>query len=330
MTASGPPPDHDPGSAAEPGPQPPMPDFDVPDFDPRRTRRAVRAGVARTALVTLLALLALVLVATAGSAWVQKRGDRDDRMRNVLGAALQVANPGYHVQAGEVEAAPLSLSLRTDVRPLRAVGGFSAGPAFADRSDVVTQDFFGRVGATPLGQGTDTPLTYALYDVGTGNQPKDAMRQVLARLPADMNALAVVEFARPMTGDQLASFARRYGGCPETVVYESRPRSTPITWRLGAQAGPPGRPGGGRCADSPPETLRNLREWVGMLREHDEPNLRRFGLDLARLRGAAGAGRAYAYVEPGSRISTLRELIEDPLVTTVRVADVAFDLSRHE
>ncbi|WP_433252236.1 hypothetical protein ACQPYK_07435 [Streptosporangium sp. CA-135522] len=82
------------------------------------------------------------------------------------------------------------------------------------------------------------------------------------------------------------------------------------------------------CSDSPPETLEGLRGWVGVLREHDEPNLRRFGLDLARLRKAAGEGRAYAYVDSLATISSLRKLIEDPQVATVRMADIAFDLER--
>ncbi|GAA4222173.1 hypothetical protein FHR32_004161 [Streptosporangium album] len=307
----------------------PESEFQIPDFDPRRTRRAVRRGVVRTALVSLSALLALVLVATLGSAWVQKRGDRERRMLDVLGTAMQVANPGYRVSVGECcEVSPLSLSFEVGISPIRVVGGFSAGPAFADRRERVTQDFFGRVHTPPLGYGTETPLTYALYNVRTGNQPKAGMRQVLKRLPEDMNALAVVEFTEPMTSAQLVAFARQYGGCPENVVYEDRPRSTPITWEQTMRPRSMDLPKGGMCSDSPPETLEGFRGWVGMLREHDEPNLRRFGLDLARLRKSAAEGRAYAYVDPVSRVSELRKLIEDPRVATVRVADITFDLER--
>lgn len=105
-----------------------------------------------------------------------------------------------------------------------------AGTAFGDREDELTQDFFGRVGRPPLGHATETPLTYARYNVGTGNQPKEHMRKVLARLPETMNALAVVEFTAPHTGSQLSAFGGRYGSCPDLAVYENRPRSTPITW----------------------------------------------------------------------------------------------------
>lgn len=81
----------------------------------------------------------------------------------------------------------------------------------------------------PLGHATETPLTYALYNLGTGNQPKDRMRKVLTRLPADMRALVMVEFNTPLTAAQLAEFARENRSCPELVVYEHRPRATPIS-----------------------------------------------------------------------------------------------------
>lgn len=303
-----------------------MTDFEIPDFDPKRTRRAVRAGVMRTAFTVLAALLVIFLLVAVGAPWVQRRGDREQRMRDVLGTALQVANPGYRIQVGEAAASPLSLSLEVGISPVRASGGFSAGAAFADRKDEITQDFFGRVRRTPLGHGTDTSLTYALYNVGTGNDPKDRMRSVLARLPETMRALAVVEFARPMTSAELVAFARQYGECPGIVIYEKRPRATPITWQSRMTFGSSDQPEGGMCGDSPPKTLESFQSWVGMLREHDERNLRKFGLDLGRLRKAAAEGRAYGYVDELSRVGVLRKVIQDPRVTTVRVADLAFDL----
>lgn len=80
------------------------------------------------------------------------------------------------------------------------------------------------------------------------------------------------------------------------------------------------------CAGLVPAELERFRAWVATLRDHDEANLRQFGLDLARLRTTAADGKVYAYVDSGVRISTLRRLIDDPLVKTVRVADVAFRL----
>ncbi|WP_329080473.1 MULTISPECIES: hypothetical protein [unclassified Streptosporangium] len=84
----------------------------------------------------------------------------------------------------------------------------------------------------------------------------------------------------------------------------------------------------GECSDLVPHELANFRAWVGTLKEYDEPNLRRFGLDLARLRSAASGGKVYAYVDTLSTIGQLRRIIDDPRVATVRVAEVAYDLER--
>lgn len=214
------------------------PDLEIPEFDLKRTRGAVRRGILRTAVVTLGALLVLVLLATVGSHAIQTRGDREERMLSVLGTAIQLANPGYrfHTIGPCCETTPFTLSFEVTAMPLRADGGFSAPPAVAGRTDRVVQDFFGRVRAFPLGYYTETSLTYALYDLGTGNPAKDTARKVLQRLPDDLNALAVVEFAAPLTPEQLTAFAKRYDGCPELAVYENRPRATPITWGTGILA----------------------------------------------------------------------------------------------
>lgn len=74
--------------------------------------------------------------------------------------------------------------------------------------------------------------------------------------------------------------------------------------------------------------LASFRRWVGILRNHDDDNLRDFDLSLARLRKAADDGLAYAYVDSLATIGKLRKIIEDPLVRTVRVADVTYDLER--
>ncbi|HUR07045.1 MAG TPA: hypothetical protein VM347_31180 [Nonomuraea sp.] len=67
---------------------------------------------------------------------------------------------------------------------------------------------------------------------------------------------------------------------------------------------------------------------MGILKDYDDDNLHDFDLSLARLRKAANDGLAYAYVNEGATIGELRKIIEDPLVQTVRVADVTFDLER--
>jgi|GEM_PF-1845139 len=301
------------------------PEFEIPDFDPRRTRRAIRRGILRTSLVTAAILLVITLAATLGLRAPHLRGDREQRMRDVLGTALAIANPAYRIRLGAIEASPLTLSLEVGATPIRATGTFGTDAAFGDRREEIRQDLFGRVARVPLGHATETPLSYALYDLGTGNRPKERMRAVLARLPEAMNALVVVEFATPLDAPGLADFARRYGSCPELVVYERRPRATPITWG-GRMTPSTSEPRSGACHELVPHELENFRRWTASLREHDDVNLRRFGLDLSRLRAAATAGKVYGYVDRTVSVAQVRKMLDDPSVATVRVVDVSFDL----
>ncbi|MEU9884315.1 hypothetical protein [Sphaerisporangium sp. NPDC051011] len=302
--------------------------LDIPEFDPRRTRRAVRRGIMRTSLTVVVTLVLISLLVTLGSAWFQRRGDRVQRMNDVLGTALQIAYPAYEIRLDETVASPVSLSIQVGMRPLRAYGGFSTGAGFGEVKGELSQDFFGRVRRSPLGYYTETPLTYALYDVRTGNQPKEQMRKVLARLPETMRALAVVEFSAPLTDAELRAFGGQHRACPDLVVYENRPRSTPITWGGPHMSPSTSQLHSGKCSDQTTPELANFRAWVATLRDHDDPNLRKLGLTLDRLRAAATEGKAYAYVDQLADVATLRKIIEDPRVATVRVADLAYDLER--
>ncbi|MEV4175141.1 hypothetical protein [Nonomuraea sp. NPDC049709] len=301
-----------------------MPDDfpEVPDFDPKLTRRAVRRGLLRTTTNVLAVLLALALVATVGSTLVQERGDRERRMTDVLGTAFKLYNPAYEVTVGGCcETTPVSMSFEVTASPLRAVGGF--WPAGGD-TYTISQDFFGRVGHLPLGSTANTRLSFALYDVGGDLAAKEEVRKVLARLPDGLNALAVVEFAAPLKENELKAFLDRNKSCADRVVYERRTGSLPITW--GEITWDRGESAEGKqgCGVG----LDNFRFWTGLLREHDDANLRRFDLSLARLRKAAGDGLAYAYVDQLASVEELRELIEDPRVRTIRLADATFDLDR--
>ncbi|MEV6867738.1 hypothetical protein AB0M44_42970 [Streptosporangium subroseum] len=306
----------------------------MPDFDPKATRRAVRRGLTRTAIMVLAALVVLVLVATVGSSLIQQRGDREERMTDVLGTAFKIYNPGYNIEVRNWGATtPLSMSFTVAVNQMRAIGGFVAGYGGAEH--VITQDFFGHVGRLPLGNYANTTLSGALINVSTGNQPKKDSRKVLARLPEELNALAVVEFVKPLTTEELTAFTARYKSYAEKVVYERRPRSIPITWggmTMWDRAPMPGNKTGEDHAIEPDEAIKldlaNFRRWVGILKDYDDDNLHDFDLSLARLRKAANDGLAYAYVDSLATIGKLRKVIEDPLVQTVRVADVTYDLER--
>ncbi|MBD3145005.1 hypothetical protein [Microbispora bryophytorum] len=166
-------------------------------------------GVARTAITVLAALLALVLAATVGSGLIQRRGDREERMTDVLGTAFKIYNPGYDIEVRNWGATTtLSMSFTVAARPMRAVGGFVEGYGGVER--VVTQDFFGHVGRLPLGHYAGTTLSTALMNVGTGNQPK-----------------AVVEFAKPLTTDELVALPPETSRMPRRWFSSGVPRRSP-------------------------------------------------------------------------------------------------------
>ncbi|MDA0631839.1 hypothetical protein OUY22_00280 [Nonomuraea sp. MCN248] len=304
-----------------------MPEIpDLPDFDPGRTRRAVRRGLARTVAIVLAVLALLAVTATVGSSLAQTRGDREIRMGAVLGTAFKMYSPAYSVTIGSCcQTTPVSMSFEVAARPLGPVGAWPAGTA----SYTISQDFFGRVGRLPLGVSANTRLSQALFDVGTTLAPKDDVREVLARLPADLSTLSVVEFERPLGEAELRAFLKRHRSCADRVVYERRPGALPITW--GHDYWLDGR-GPGRSGDMTEEMcgggLPEFRDWVGLLRDHDDANLRSFDLSLDRLRKASEAGLAYGYVDQTASVRGLRELLKDPMVRTIRPAGVAFDLDR--
>ncbi|MEV0379924.1 hypothetical protein [Nonomuraea sp. NPDC050643] len=298
-----------------------FPEMDMPDFDPKLARRAVRRGLLRTTSYVLAVLLTLVLVATVGSTLVQERGGRERRMMDVLGTAFKLYNPGYTVATGECcETTPLSMSFKVSAIPVEPAAERSS----SHDTFTISQSFFGRVGHLPLGNTANTRLSISLYSVGGTLAQKEEVRKVLARLPDRLMALAVVEFAAPLKEPELKGFLEQYKTCADKVVYERRTGSVPITW--GEITWDRGAFNEGK--DGCGVGLANFRSWVSLLRDHDDANLRSFDLSLARLRKAAGDGLAYAYVDQLQTIEELRTLIEDPRVRTVRLADVAFDLDR--
>ncbi|NUW30141.1 hypothetical protein HTZ77_01665 [Nonomuraea sp. SMC257] len=298
------------------------PVLELPDFDPKATRRSVRRGIVRTASLVLAVLVAVALVATLGSAVVQKRGDREQRMTDVLGTAFKIYNPAYSIVVQDCcQTTPLSMSFTVDAIERRAEGGFEGRAA---GTYTITQDFFGRVGRLPLGNYANTRLSTSLANFGTTLDQKDQVRKVLARLPDGLNALAVVEFDKPLSLGELGAFP---AACAARLVYERRPGATPITWDTTTwDRVLPGMRIDLPCDKSTAQDLEHFRRWVGMLRDHDEGNLRRFDLSLARLRKASADGLVYGYVDSMARIKDLRKLIEDPRVRTVHLADVTFDL----
>ncbi|MEU4513873.1 hypothetical protein AB0G05_30605 [Nonomuraea wenchangensis] len=166
-------------------------------------------------------VLVAVLLLNLGAQGFQRRGDRDDCRLNVLGTALQVANPGYWTDVMSCcDTTPFSLSFTVRLTPLRA-GGYSLAHQFSGGAVLtVSQNQFGRVEWPPLGFSKETFLFTALDSVGQD-----------ARLPESMYALAVVEFAGPLGEREFSAFVQRHGRVPpEIAIY--RAGGTPISRRL--------------------------------------------------------------------------------------------------
>src|SRR5688572_30000878 len=72
-----------------------LPNIDLPAFDERSTRWAVRRAILRTAATAVVGVLVvLAVLGVASTAW-SARGK--DRMLFIMGRAYQAANPGYLV-----------------------------------------------------------------------------------------------------------------------------------------------------------------------------------------------------------------------------------------
>ncbi|MFI6293064.1 hypothetical protein ACIBEJ_15855 [Nonomuraea sp. NPDC050790] len=305
-----------------------MNDLDLPDFDPRTTRKAVRRGLLKTASIVLAGLVALALVLVVAPIMFQKAGGRADRMENVFGTAFKIYNPAYRIVDEECcEVTPWAMSMTVRASQIRAYGGFS-GSAAVPYS--ITQNLFGTLGHLPLGNEGNTTLTTALSMVGhKGPVDKAKTRELLDGLPKRLRALATVEFTAPLTAEQLVAFGRRYNACPERIVYEARPGSVPITFEAGMWSRSNVMPKSGMCHDvTPTANLAEFRAWDKILQNSDASMLRDFDLTLERVRKAAKDGLAHAYIDTGARIDELRKLLDDPQVRAVRLVDATFDLAR--
>ncbi|SDG65431.1 hypothetical protein SAMN05421505_106139 [Sinosporangium album] len=305
----------------------------IPEFDAKRTRRAVRRGILRTAIVVVALLVLVPAAVVTGSSLLQMRGDRGLRMLDVAGTALRVAYPGLHIEVGECcDTDVTSMSFTVTLSPRRAMGAFFTGRGFGGVTRTIEQDFFGRLSPVPLDAGSmGTTLNQALSYIGRDINPKEEMRRVLKNLPKSLNGLAVVEFTRPLTSQELSAFAKKHDACAGQVVYERAPGSTPITWsedyRTIAYPNDGFGEGGAMCSERSEEVLKDFRFWVEKRTDHDAVNIGRVGLKFERLRKAAKEGLAYGFVASHA-VERLASMLEDPAVRTIRLADAQFDLNR--
>jgi hypothetical protein len=313
----------------------------IPAFDPRMTRRAVRRGLLRTALRTIVLLVAGFLILQGVSTLVQFRGDRDDRMQRVLGTAFLVAHPDYASSMSSLNADLTSMTLAIEAEPRQPRQQSSE---VTRRPNIVTfeitQNLLGHVtkGVYGLQSRLTEPLGQTGERAGSQQEARRWAEGVFGRLPTSLLGTAVVEFERPLTGEEFQKFYQEHykdevpGPDPTFLLSAAGGGSAyhmPMGWSSlsGLFFHEPAPEQGTELSASGAEAIESFRNWVGQLRDHDAGNLKDLGLSLDNLRRAAAEGRIYGYVTAGESVDALRKTLDDSQVRTIRLGDVAFDLA---
>ncbi|WP_068920857.1 hypothetical protein [Planobispora rosea] len=308
--------------------------LEIPDFDPKKMRSAIRRGYFRVALVLLLVASSGIVSSYLATGLLQRRHPLTDSLLIVIEGSLRMSDPAFEVSYRDSRRGSLTTTYLYDRRPLRAAGTFVEEAADQVEVDV---GLFGDIESPPRLPYIRSRLADVLEKLGTGKPTKASAEAALSILPEDMTALAVVEFAQPLTADQARAFVEEHNALPTRVVYGVQQGSAPIVSGpemfpdLKAVLTNTGKPGTTveRVVTGPvclAEGLAELRRWVGTLGDDDASTLAVFNLDLPRLKQAASQGLAYAYIDEVQTVKELRTLLKDPQVRSVQVADLAYNL----
>lgn len=255
----------------------------------------------------------------------------DERMAQVYGTAARVANPdkrlphGYHDGGGLLEP---TYTLWGEPR--------RAGPSGGGTEYEIAENLFGNVRAPSLGAPSGSvadAIGYVDADPGVDEALRLKARKAIDALPQTLDAVAVVDFADPMTAERLVAFNRKHricGGADVSYIYQpsfyddsSDPASlNAVVWNRDMIEDPSRAELKYQCETEPEAALREFRRWVGLLDEGDD--LEEFELDHGWLAGAAQEGVVYGLVVDRWKLADLRKLLDDPEVETVHLADVAF------
>lgn len=262
-------------------------------------RRAVRIGVLRTGFAAACWLLLAAVLASA--AWLVAGAVRSEPVATIILDGLQVAHPEYEISEGlYINFGSTTMELKIQPRGVIGGGELSLGSV----EQPVIGDF-----TVQLGQPEATPIRQALI---RAPQPKSATAKYLDSLPASVSASAVVAFTRPLESAAFDSFT---SGADGQVGYHSAVFLTDpytdqalISWPT-------------------PEVAEYVR-WAKALNAGDDDILHQLDLpSSAQLRAVADAPRIRAFVLSQASIPELRKLLADPLIASVNVADVGFDVA---
>jgi hypothetical protein len=316
--------------------------FELPEFDERAARRAIRRGIFRTAFAALLlAFVALICLEIVSHFW-QTRGDREERFQAVAGLGFLVANPGWEGEAsGCCNSDLTSIELALDIWPQ------GASPTGERTRAWLRLNLLGRVVIDSIPVLPETAVDEAL---SRGGPDKEATRALLAELPDPVSAMAIVDLAEPMSALEFAALLRAHdvpSGEPE--LHNSPPvfledpyppvnddaavadhgyvvkLAWPNPWIAATASGTDDR--GVALADP----LTQFTTWARMLRERDNGNLERLDLPPAGyIKRLAENPQVHGFLLKRATIDRLQGFLDDPRIRSVNVADVAFDLSQSQ
>jgi hypothetical protein len=270
-------------------------EFAVPDLDlpgPAQIRRAVLRGIlssgfAAAAWLAVAAILGFFAILGVNAV-------RTGHFHDVAFYGARVGHPEFVAHGGACCSANLGL---TNWMALDAtVRGTHPAPVTGS----VRQGLFGGIsGDLPPSEGT--PIGDAL---SRDRPAKDGTRTFVDSLPPSVSVSAVVEFAQPLTIEDYLDFP--HATTEAVLLADPYGGNKPISW--------------------PSMDLRSFTKWAGGLDPDDDETLDNLGSPpVSELRAAARDPRVHAFVIDSATVGAVRELLADPRVRSVNIADVGFD-----
>lgn len=309
-------------------------EFDLPTFDERAAQRAIRRGVIRTAVSALGILIVGYYALYAGAYVLQSHGDRKQRFPIVAGLGFLVAHPGYKgYPSGCCNEDLTSIELFLDVAPRTASQLTPTTRAWL-RLNILGRLVIDSIPTLPV-----TPVDFGLK--GQVRPDKAQTRTVLGDLPRGMVATAIIEETKPTTASAFKRLLRRDGVARQPGVGFTYPpvileplydfsrlagqlSYEPFVWPDTETAGLPGW-GGKHLPRADPVT--QFKRWATMLRQSDDRNLGRLGLPSSQqIKTVASQAEIHGFILEKASLKTLRLLLADPAVRSVKIVDVAFGL----
>lgn len=306
---------------------------ELPSFDPRALRKAIRRGVIRTGFVGAVWLLvALFFLNIVGALLLGAFGRTSDLQDNAR-IAWQVAHPEYSLQGSGVNHGIWNASMFMDVVPLSSTGSNSR------MQFTITESMLGTVGVHGLT--VASPASGVLNSLGQfpGSLAADRSQDKadLTGLPPSTSVSAIIEFAKPLDSNAYQAFSDAhnddathhdgvslFGSIPlfSSALDTDSPRHGVFV--RGVYGWNPAWSHKLSGSYNPiAEAVPTFRKWVHSIGS-DGDKWANLGIDLPSLRAAADEGRVYGLIVTGAAPSALLKLLDDPEVGAVHLYDVGF------